>query len=128
MAYGDYGAIVYRNGIECPARENCCAFDSSPALSIHHGVLGDGEVRVVLHKQGLPLIYELQPDNSEKEIVYYNEHSPEFDWYEYDDIAFEYKGYKFYFECGTPYKATMTEPDGTTWECWYDYGYNVEEW
>ena len=45
----------------------------------------------------------------------------DFDFY----VLFEYKGYKFKFKSGKPCVAIMTEPDGTNWECTYDYGYGA---
>ena len=84
---------------------------------IHHGVMGDGDIRVICHKQGLPEVYEVT-ENGLQKIEFC---SDEIDYYDYESILFEYKGYKFYFESGSPYRAVMTEPNGDVWECKYDY-------
>ena len=87
---------------------------------IHHGILGDGNIRVMCHKQGRPHIYEATAAGFE-EIKYCND---DIDYYEYT-INFEYKGYKFYFESGKPYYAQMITPEGDIWECQYDYQYGA---
>ena len=88
---------------------------------IHHGIMGDGDIRVMCHKNGLPEIYERIGDNINK-IDY---HAPE----QYDFccqvIDYQYKGYVFKFKYGEPYIAEMTEPDGTRWRCEYDYQYGA---
>ena len=88
--------------------------------SIHHGIMGDGSIRVLCHKQHLPQVYELT-ENGIKEINVPNDVEP-FDW---GTVEFEYKGYKFKFESGEPNIATMIEPDGTEWRCEYDYWYGA---
>lgn len=88
---------------------------------IHHGILGDGDIRVMCHKQGLPRIYEATEEKF-KRIKYCNDNT---DCYYYSPITFEYKGYKFLFESGEPYYAQMVTPDGDVWECKYDYGYGA---
>jgi len=88
---------------------------------IHHGIMGDGDIRVVCHKQGLPEIYEATKDGFKK-IEYCPE---ETDPFEYGTVYAEYKDYKFEFSSGKPYTAEMIEPDGTIWLCKYDYGYGA---
>lgn len=151
MAYSDYGAFVYKNGERRPDKEDVALFNSDEETfgepsenipsgariwtyllhrnadhnawtdHIHHGIIGDGPIRVMCHKQGLPQIYELSEDGC-KEVQYPQN---ETDHYEYEPITFEYKGYKFRFTSGKPYIAEMTEPDGTTWRCEYDYLYGA---
>ena len=153
MAYSDYGAFVWLNGNRREDKEDVATFatdeetfgeDSINIPSgmrifasllkqkengkevdwvnhIHHGILGDGNIRVMCHKQGLPRIYEAS-ENGFEEIKFYND---ETDYYDYDPIYFEYKGYKFYFVSGEPYKARMITPDGDEWECEYDYEYGA---
>ena len=82
--------------------------------------MGDGDIRVMCHKQGLPSIYEATEDGFKK-IEYRSENT---DYFEYE-INFEYKGYKFYFVSGKPYYAKMATPDGNVWECKYDYCYGA---
>ena len=153
MAYSDYGAEVFKNDERRRDKENVAIFafdeetfgedsknipsgmriyahlfhaieESGPegpswVEHIHHGIIGDGTIRVMCHKQGLPEIYELT-DAGIEEVDYLPQ---KVDRYEYEDINFEYKGHKFLFVSGSPYEARMTEPDGTEWQCFYDYEY-----
>ena len=151
MAYSDYGAFVYKNGERRPDKEDVALFasdeetfgeDSANISSgariwvyllhshgredswidhIHHGIMGDNNIRVLCHKQGLPQIYEATKDGI-KEVQYIPDDA---DRYEYDTIKFEYNGYKFKFTSGKPYVAEMTEPDGTQWKCEYDYQFGA---
>lgn len=89
---------------------------------IHHGILGDGPIRVVCHKQGLPEIYDFSSGECEK-VSFCDEE--EIDPYEYDPINFEYKGYTFNFRAESPYVAYMEEPDGSWWRCEYDYSFGA---
>lgn len=155
MSYIDYGAFVYCNGERRFDKEDVALFstdeetfgqasenvpsglrifvsllkakEKSKTLSwvehIHHGIMGDGNVRVLCHKQGLPEIYELHEDGTVEEVKFYDENTV--DYFEYDDIEFEFKGYHFVFRSGKPYYASMTDPDGNTWECRYDYEYGA---
>lgn len=148
MAYSDYGAFVWLNGNRRTDKEDVATFatdeetfgtdsanlpsgarlwvnllhqkDTNNDISIHHGILGDGNIRVECHKQGRPRILEATEDGF-KEIEYCDENT---DWYDYN-IHFEYKGYKFYFEGNKPYYAQMTTPEGDVWECKYDYWYGA---
>ena len=125
MAYGDYGAFVYCNGERRADHEDAVAFGLKPDYfgdwlhHPHHGILGEGPIQVICHKQGLPEIYEQDADGTIKEIKYCDDNVDSFD---YNRIEFEYKGYKFEFTSYGPYMATMTEPDGAVWYCEYDYG------
>lgn len=151
MAYSDYGAFVHENGIRRYDKEDVAGFataeetfgcnsDEIPSgariwvslihkgnketewvNSIHHGVMGDGDIRVICHKQGRPEIFEA----TEKGFVKIQYCDDTVDHYEYAPINFEYKGYKFFFESGNPYYASMKTPDGTFWECQYDYLYGA---
>lgn len=100
---------------------------------IHHGIMGDGIVRVLCHKYGLPEIYDIGCKDGPKEIDYYDsdEIDPiEFDPFSFEFIASDYKIYKFSFDRGDNiYHVEMMEPDGTAWSCDYGYGYGagVEE-
>lgn len=150
MAYSDYGAFIYRNGERRRDKEDVAVFATDEETfgtdsanipsgarifvsflhqkgeynwlnSIHHGVMGDGLIRVMCHKQGRPQIYEMT-ENGPVEIEYCDKST---DWYDYDTIRFEYKGYKFQFESGKPYQMKMTEPDGTVWLGLYDYEFGA---
>lgn len=124
MAYCDYGAEVYMNGQRRRDKEDCVLFEFYPDppedfSDYCHGLMGDGDIRVKCYKQGLPKIFELQ-NGVEKNVEFVPEGV---DHFEYDDVLFEYKGYKFKFVSDRPFTAYMTEPNGTKWECHYDYHY-----
>ena len=151
MAYSDYGAFVYQNGKRRKDKEDTPIFSkdennlqqddnssskdrfwfplldmkhermSSLVMMVHHGVLGDGNIRVACYKQGLPRIFEAKLKGF-KEIEY---REPDVDFFEYDEVDYSYKGYKFLFRSGTPYEAEMIEPDGTVWRCEYDYSFGA---
>ena len=151
MAYSDYGAFVWLNGKRREDKEDVAVFASDEETfgqssenipsgmriwasllnqkdkdvdwidHIHHGILGDDNIRVMCHKQGLPSIYE-RTEDAVKKIKYCDDN---IDYFEYEPISFEYKGYKFHFESGKPYYAEMITPDGDKWECKYDYGYGA---
>lgn len=151
MAYSDYGAFVYKNGERRKDKENVALFatdeetfgtssENIPSglriwmslihekesdksvdrwlTNIHHGIMGDGPVRVMCHKQGLPEIYERLEDGEIKKVDFADE---DIDYFDYDSIEYEYKGYQFTFSSNRPYVAEMVEPDGTRWRCEYDY-------
>jgi len=152
MAYSDYGAFVYCNGKRRTDKEDVALFasdeetfgepsdnlpsgariwvylyhtivtgrESSWLTNIHHGIMGDGNVRVMCHKQGLPKIYELTDDGI-NEIKY----GDGLDHYHYGRVCFAYKDYEFVFCSGQPYEAKMLCPDGSEWECYYDYEYGA---
>ncbi len=161
MAYSDYGAFVYCNGIRREDKEDAALFATDEetfgtssteipsgariwiALEkanqdkktldwityIHHGIMGDGNIRVICHKQRFPEIYEMLEDGTIQKIDIQQlpefkdkEEIPDYDW---ERIFFKYKGYKFFFDSGRPNTAEMTEPDGTYWMCEYDYGYGA---
>lgn len=88
---------------------------------IHHGIMGDGDIRVVCHKQGLPEIYEATEEGFKK-VEYC---SKDTDYFEYGTVHVAYNNYRFEFNSGHPYTAQMIEPDGTEWLCKYDYGYGA---
>lgn len=126
MAYSDYGAFVYCNGVRRKDKEDTTIFETSHAIEMmyswtacyHHGILGDGNVRVMCHKQGLPYLYGLRDDGEIYEIKYVED---DVDPYDYGTIIFDYKDYHFVFRSTKPYEAIMIEPDGTEWRCTYDY-------
>lgn len=113
MAYGDYGAFVYLNGVRRKEFEDC----NSSRGFLTHGMMQDGDIKVECYKQGLPRIFK----NGE-EIIYYND--DEIDFFDFNPFHFELDGYKFYF-CNEdkPYVCEMTTPNGDVWRCEYDYMY-----
>lgn len=80
MAYSDYGAFVYLNGERRTDKEDVGVYDTDEASLptgfrvyanimkrhdgfewfefSHHGVMGDGSVRVGCYKQGWPEVFE----------------------------------------------------------------------
>lgn len=159
MAYSDYGAFVYLNGERRTDKENVGVYDTDEAslpsgLRVyanimkhpdgcewfdhsHHGVMGDGRVRVGCYKQGWPEVYEWE-DGKDKPTRYtFGELSLKFGWDDYEeygdtryaadkyDEEFDFLGWHFHFwgdDYGdTPrYGATMSR-DGETWKCDYDF-------
>ena len=126
MAYTDYGAFVYLNGERRTDKEDVGVYDTDEASLLsglrvyanimkhpdgfewfefsHHGVMGDGNVRVG---------------------CYYEEHDDTRYAADKYDEEFDFLGWHFHFwgnDYGdTPrYGATMSR-DGETWECDYDY-------
>ena len=145
MAYGDYGSFVYLNGKRRADKEDVGVYDTDEAslptgLRVyanimkhggggcewfefsHHGVMGDGSVRVGCYKQGWPEVYEWE-DGEDKPTQYtFDDLSRKFGWDYYEE--FDFLGWHFHFwgndSDGTPrYGATMSR-DGETWECDYD--------
>lgn len=114
MAYSDYGAFVYLmdGGGEW--------FEFS-----HHGVMGDGSVRVGCYKQGWPEVYEWEDGKDKPTIYTFDDLSRKFGWDDYEeygdtrlvadeyDEEFDFLGWHFHFwgddTGGTPrYGATMS--------------------
>lgn len=126
MAYSDYKAIVTCNGERREDREDTSLFPTQldkfnvEANHAHHGILGSGNVRLIIHKQGLPELFESE-DGIIKKIFFCG---PDVDVYDYSTFDFDYKGYKFRFSSERPFYASMKEPDGTLWEAVYDYKLN----
>ena len=176
MAYSDYGSYVYQNGVRRTDKEDVGVFDTDESVlpsgariwanimknrangdtewykHSHHGVMGDGQIRVACYKQGFPGIWHWKEGEDHPvcldsgEIVtrlslqgksyvenYKSNKTGRTEYYidyEYPIIVFEYEGYKFSFESSNTsgsghYEASMTEPDGTEWECVYDYGFGA---
>ena len=159
MAYSDYGAFVYLNGERRTDKEDVGVYDTDEAslptgLRVyaniakhggggcewfefsHHGVMGDGSVRVGCYKQGWPEVYDWEDGKDEPTLYTFDYLSRRFGWdgyEEYDgtryaadkyDEEFDFLGWHFHFwgndSDETPrYGATMSR-DGETWECDYD--------
>lgn len=159
MAYSDYGAFVYLNGERRTDKEDVGVYDTDEAsmpsgLRVyanimkhpdgfkrfefpHHGVMGDGSVRVGCYKQRRPEVYEWEDGADEPTRYTFDGLSRKFGWddheeyggrrYETDeyDREFDFPGWQFHFWgsdfSGAPrYGATMSR-EGETWECDYDY-------
>lgn len=96
---------------------------------IHHGIMGDGNIRVICHKQRLPEIYERMEDGMIQKVELRSlpefqdkKEIPEYDW---GEISFVYKGYRFCFRSGNPCYAEMIEPNGICWQCHYYYKFGA---
>ena len=165
MAYGDYGAFVYLNENRRRDKEDVGVFDTEEAslpsgLRIyanilknmegdedrwwkhsHHGVMGDGNVRVACYKQGWPEIWVWERDASEPSSFSFDDLSRLYRWDDYEeyegtryapdsyDKEFDLLGWHFRFwgdECDSKpaYGASMTR-NGETWECEYDCEYGA---
>lgn len=158
MAYSDYGAFVYLNGERRTDKEDVGVYDTDEGslptgLRVyanimkrhdgfewfefsHHGVMGDGNVRVGCYKQGWPEVYEWEDGEDKPTIYTFDDLSRRFGWDGYEeygdtryaadeyDEEFDFLGWHFHFwgddTGGTSrYGATMSR-DGETWECDYD--------
>lgn len=163
MAYSDYGAFVYLNDERRTDKEDVGVYDADEAslptgmriyaniLKLngsgewykhsHHGVMGDGRVRVGCFKQYWPEIWEWEDGKDEPAQYTFDYLSRKFGWddyQEYDgtryanheyDKEFDLLGWHFNFwgdaYDGTPkYGATMSRY-GETWVCKYDYCYGA---
>lgn len=158
MAYSDYGSFVYLNCERRTDKEDVGVYDTDESSlptglrvyanilkldgggkwfeQSHHGVMGDGSVRVGCYKQGWPEVYEWE-DGKDKPTRYaFDDLSRKFGWDDYEqhgvkryaadeyDEEFDFLGWHFHFwgddNGGKPrYGATMRR-DGETWECDYD--------
>lgn len=163
MAYSDYGAFVYLNGERRTDKEDVGVYDTDEAClpsglrvlanhmklndggewfeSSHHGVLGDGRVRVGCYKQGWPELYEWEDGKDEPTQYTFDDFSRKFGWDDYEeyngrrfapdeyDKEFDFLGCHFRFRGddngGTPkYWATMI-CDREIWDCEYDYWFGA---
>ena len=113
MAYSDYGAFVYLNGKRRTDKEDVGVYDTDEAslpsgLRIyanimkhpdgcewfehsHHGVLGDGIIRVGCYKQGWPELYEWGNGKDKPTLYTFDYLSRKFGWRDYD----EYNGMRY---------------------------------
>lgn len=177
MAYSDYGSFVYLNGLrqrdhedvavynnaeaELPSgariynniirniQENTkdkCEFDQM-SERCHHGVLGNGDIRVAVYKEGITstLIF----DRKNQKIYYADDiiklagkdiapsskqNCKEYIKCYYKDYNYtvEIEGHKMTFSevfnanvTRPLFKATMTTPDGDEWVCFYGSQYGA---
>lgn len=146
MAYGDYGAFVYLNGERRTDKEDVGVYDTDEDSMKrgggewfefpHHGVMGDGSVRVGCYKQGWPEVYEWEVGKDKPTRYTFDDLSRKFGWNDYvkyggkrhaaDEYEkeFDFLGWHFHFwgndSDDTPrYGATMS-CDRETWVCDYD--------
>lgn len=165
MAYSDYGAFVYLNGKRRNDKEDVGVYDTDEAQlpqgmrvwanilknidsgedkwweHSHHGVMGDGYVRVGCYKQGWPELYIWEDGKDEPTAITYDCLSRKFGWEDFDEYRgircapytyhkeFDFHGWHFTFDGnefgGTPKYSAEMERDGEHWECDYDYGFGA---
>lgn len=140
MIYNDYQAFVYCNNSCKPERqlnkENVFAFNKSYAIdpnqdteskalleklltALHHGVLGNGHIRVICREEHPP--YLLECTNHRVRIIPYDIKYNHYvgGW----EFEVHYKGYVFYgynpLNRNELYHVTMAEPRGRIWHCNY---------
>ena len=159
MAYSDYGAFVYLNGKRRTDKEDVGIYDDGEAdppsgprayatipkhpgdrewfERSHHGVMGDGSVRVGCYKQGWPEVYAWEVCTDKPSRYTFDDLSRKFGWDEHDECGgiryapcayhkeFDFLGWHFTFDGdeggGTPKYSAEMERDGEHWECDYDY-------
>lgn len=127
MAYGNWGAFVYKNGERMKTHEDATpykenefesgytqAFMRSEGRCPHHAVLGEKDVRLTGYKSSAGLLFKGQRIELEK--------------YKTKEGSYvgEIEGYKFEAEeyDGNMVDLKLVEPDGTQWKatCGYEYG------
>jgi hypothetical protein len=121
MAYGNWGAFVYRNGERHKDGEDACPIPKKEGelfFETFHAVLGDGDVILCGYKH-YPSLYAKDADGCHVQV----------DIGDADEFGFlsgEYEGHKYwtYEYDGNMLNLTLTEPDGTKWTatCGYCYG------
>lgn len=159
MAYSDYGAFVSLNGKRRTDKEDVGVYDTDEAslpsgLRVyanilkhhgdcewfersHHGVMGDGSVRVGCYKQGWPEVYVWEDGRDKPNQYTFDDLSRKFGWDDFDEYGgiryaqgayhkeFDFHGWHFTFDGddygGTPKYSAEMERDGEHWECDYDY-------
>lgn len=117
MAYSDYGAFVWKNGIRQRHLEDTnCKF-----ADCVHGLIDTEEFQVLCYKQGLPVIFRKSTGES---LEYYDRENV--DKFEFLPFDYEIDGYEFHFENrDKPYVAIVITPYGDDWRCAYDYCYGA---
>ncbi len=141
MAYGDYGAFVYQDGKRREDKEDASTFENVAigftALgsdgydwagwlvnNMHHGIIGDGDIRVMCHKTALPRVFErIDGIVIEVDVETFVRNVYGKKW----DFSFDYKEHHFKFvrKNSKRAEAEMIEPDGTYWRCEYGYEYGA---
>jgi hypothetical protein len=121
MAYCDYGAFVWRNGVRQRQLEDTDIDKKFWKMGITHGLIEDEHIKVICYKQGLPKIFY-----DDKELDYYDKEK--IDYWDFEDFSYDFNDYHFYFHSGFdtyPYLVTVNTPNGDTWVCEYDYAYGA---
>lgn len=150
MAYGNWGAWVFKNGEhmsnwedQTPYREEDTSgsylqafgaqvvgtdeegrpvVERDPSLNPHHAVLGGKEMRLCGYKSSPALYYRLEEVDLATYLV---EEAPEGTWDAWAVYQGEIAGYRFRAEQESNFvELLLIEPDGTRWtsRCGYEYG------
>ena len=140
MAYGNWGAFVYKDGVRQTSREDVPVLgdhdvENVPAagriwvnlfklraqfpdgeyadfLCSHHAVLGSGALRLVAYKD-YPILFRIKSETEVEKIVTCTD-----TWQEDGYIHGELDGYRYSAEhCDDPLcvDLRLEEPDGTVW-------------
>jgi hypothetical protein len=162
MAYGNWGSFVYHKGKRRTDKEDVGIFDTDESIfdsdlriyvnilknrarddskwynHSHHGVLGDGSVRVAIYKDTIPTIWGYRGLRTKEPISIGDEKfidmgliKESWDWK--DTGWFEVKEFKKYkfrfiykdFSKSGHCEAYMIEPNGDEWKCVFDYQYGA---
>jgi hypothetical protein len=136
MAYGNWGAFVYKNGERMRNHEDATpykeqefesgysqVFMSSKGCNPHHAVLGEKDVRLTGYKH-IPMLFV---KGERVDIEKYKQVTDGDNDYGDSKYYGEIDGYKFEAEQydGNMVKLKLIEPDGTIWESTCGYGYGA---
>ena len=152
MAYSNWGAKVFRNGVRMRNREDVGVYEDEAIFANilknrekeetdkwwehpHHAVLGDAEVRLCAYKNDPELWIWKEGEKEPKQVQLLNEE----DWDKYwnedrvkkeGEIRVNGKIWKWYFEkYRNMIDLSLVEPDGTVWiaTAGYQYGAGFED-
>ena len=156
MAYGNWGAFVYRNGERVPTHEDAIPYKEEDGASGFpfvlltraegempcHATLGQGRMRVCGYKASMLLYFDGQfMDEQQVRKDYCTPIEVDDDGYLWEGDGAEYRGeiegYRFHARPfgGNMIDLELVEPDGTLWtsRCGYAFGagfdaQTVDEW
>ena len=139
MAYGNWGAFVYKNDErmhnwedQTPYKENELeagyhqAFGRNDGINPHHAVLGEGKVRLCGYKTTPVLFVDGKEIDLEEYATSYEDAEKE--WA--DGWEGEVEGFKFKADqCDNKLELELTTPDGNKWRstCGYCMGAGHED-
>lgn len=131
MAYGNWGAFVYKNGERQKSREDNTPFHEDEEMGgkirCRHASLGDGDIRLCGNRCYPELYYK------EEKIALASFYEGETEIFEGEEyilsdkyvMQFEFKGHLIKIEKDETFiELTLIHPDGTKWfsKCGYCYG------
>lgn len=145
MAYGNWGAFVYKNGERQTNREDNTpfkedelehgywqAFGRKEGIDPHHASLGSGPFRICGYKSTPVIFWEGVEVDQRPYEKGDNAGTNKFYFYESEGIEGELNGYKFKATPDSDPESVcieLIEPDGTKWntKCGYCIGAGHEE-